>query len=88
MVDLARLRAGLFLFAKMSRNWPLPDLSHSVLFCHNGCMEQMEKLLEKLEIPAETSDKAIKACAGDEDKITQYLIACLARYDDSHEYLD
>lgn len=51
-------------------------------------MEQIEKLLEKLEIPAEISEKAIKACAGDEDKITQYLIACLARYDDSHEFVD
>lgn len=48
----------------------------------------MKKLLEKLDVPDDVQKQAIKACAGDEDKITQYLIACLARYDDSHEYMD
>ena len=51
-------------------------------------MEQITKLLEKLDVPADVQRQAIKACAGDEDKITQYLLACLARYDDSHEFLD
>lgn len=51
-------------------------------------MEQITKFLEKLNVPADVQKQAIKACAGDEDKITQYLLACLARYDDQHEYVD
>ena len=50
-------------------------------------MEQIKKLLEELDVPADIQKQAIKACAGDEDKITQYLLAFLARYDDRHEYV-
>lgn len=51
-------------------------------------MEQIEKLLEKLDIPVQTREAMIAEFADDDDKIMQYLIACLARYDDSHEFLD
>lgn len=71
----------------MPRKCPSSALLMICIIDDNLGMNQINELLERLEIPAEASERAIKECAGDEDKITQYLLACLARYDDSHEYV-
>ena len=51
-------------------------------------MEQMIEIFDKLNVPADVREKIISECGDDENRITQFLLACLARYDDSHEFMD
>lgn len=84
----ARLYAGLFLFAKMSRNWHLPDLLIIVLFCHNGGMEKLLKTLSEIGMPDAEVQRIREYYRDDEAGLRDYVTYIRAMFDDRHEYVD
>lgn len=47
----------------------------------------MIKTLEKLGVPDDVRRMADEKYKGDPDGLTVFILGCLARYDDTHEYM-
>ena len=51
-------------------------------------MEEMLATLEKIGIPTEQCARIRERFDGDLDGLSEYVLFCVAMFDDRHEYLD
>lgn len=51
-------------------------------------MEEMIERLEQIGFTRETCNRIRERYSGDEDGLRNYVLFCVALFDDRHEYLD
>ena len=69
-------------------NWQEPDLFAARFFSYNFGMDELLQRLEKIGFTRETCERIRERYDGDEKGLRDYVLFCVALFDDRHEYMD